>query len=337
MCACQRHMFVFLLVNLSLVHLIMGPQLENLRWVDKKYFPPLTPFCSVSHTHFLPLQGILMSDASKIKIKILPPTAWLLGTCQTPSSVLDVSQQSHEVGTICLIWEKRKPRIRVIKWLAWVPWKWDRVKCNLSSIQPKSDSPRSPHLVLGWAETSLGCLNSCCPAVLPPLDTLPSLGVTVSLQEVTRQHLPQAPRPAFALASLPHPMAAPSPPRALFLSPLAEESQAQMSFNLWLDTFQQHISTSDVSFTPFILNSVMLSQSLTVFSLGNWHIQMDYLDGSFHLTKCSQSTSKWKTQTYGRRRGADFQPYYKLCDKWGSCRGQNSYCLCSWWTAFRAE
>lgn len=102
-------MFVFLLVNLSLVHLILGPQLENLRWVDKKYFPPLTHFCAVSHSHFLPLQGILivrwihLSDASKIKIKILPPTAWLLGTCQTPSSVLDVSQQSHEVGTICLI------------------------------------------------------------------------------------------------------------------------------------------------------------------------------------------------------------------------------------------
>ena len=53
------------------------------------------------------------------------------------------------------------------------------------------------------------------------------------------------------------PHSGPITPTHHVLSPLAEEAKAQMSCDLWLDKFQQHIPKSDVSSTPLILNSMM--------------------------------------------------------------------------------
>lgn len=145
----------------------------------------------------------------------------------------------------------------------------------------------------------LGTLQSCRPTDSSPWTPAgPALVESDSaLQEVTRHRLPQAHRSVFALGSLSHPMGPHHPHAPCSLS--SGRSKAQVSFNLRLDVFQPHISTSDVSFTPLVLSSVALSHSLTAFSSGSRRIQMDTLDRGFHLTKCRQSASIWPRENRG--------------------------------------
>ena len=100
-------------------------------------------------------------------------------------------------------------------YLSWDPWKWDRAKCNLLSNQLQSDSSRSTQLMRCWAETPLGCLNSCCPAVLQPLDsTLPGSDRPLARGD---QALSTVSTQTCLYLGIPsHPTVAPSPPHAVF-------------------------------------------------------------------------------------------------------------------------
>ena len=159
-------------------------------------------------------------------------------------------------GIICPIWEETEDPSDYIPYTSFETLG-NETEPNVNSFPTSSKvtHPGPPSSCVAeqrhpWDVWTFVALQSCS------FWTPPSLGVTDPLQEVTRRCLQCAHRLVFTLAFLP-PHSGPITPTHHVLSPLAEEAKAQMSCDLWLDKFQQHISKSDVSSTPFILNSMM--------------------------------------------------------------------------------